>query len=146
MANIRPDRFIHRRCVTLNRLDRSLEITDRLDSPRVGVNPANIRLAFHFHPFIEVTRSGNHLELVWGPLGSRRWARMELPPALSWSVHRGETDPPLGWYSPSFGQRQPAYCVIGTGMMDLHTEFRTRLTFMGVRQAAEGRAKTRVMA
>ena len=42
-------------------------------------------------------------------------ARLELPPALRWSLHRGETDPILGWYSPGLGRRVPAFTLLGRG-------------------------------
>ncbi|MEQ0563118.1 alginate lyase family protein [Amycolatopsis sp. NEAU-NG30] len=47
--------------------------------------------------------------------GGLRTAVMELPPELAWSVHRGETDPPLGWYSAGFGRKEPSTTLIGSG-------------------------------
>ena len=55
-------------------------------------------------------------ELRWqGPSGPRR-AELELPRELTWSAHRGETDPPLGWYSPRFGVRVPTTTLVGAAM------------------------------
>jgi hypothetical protein len=42
-------------------------------------------------------------------------AVLELPPELSWTVHRGETDPPLGWYSAGFGRKEPSTTLVGSG-------------------------------
>ena len=42
-------------------------------------------------------------------------ARLELPAELRWSLHRGETDPILGWYSGGLGQRVPAFTLLGCG-------------------------------
>ncbi|MEU4246115.1 alginate lyase family protein [Amycolatopsis sp. NPDC026612] len=50
-----------------------------------------------------------------GAGGAVRTAVMELPPGLSWTVHRGETDPPLGWYSAGFGRKEPSTTLVGSG-------------------------------
>jgi hypothetical protein len=42
-------------------------------------------------------------------------AVMELPPELSWAAHRGELDPPLGWYSAGFGRKEPSTTLVGSG-------------------------------
>ena len=42
-------------------------------------------------------------------------AVLELPTALSWTLHRGETDPILGWYSARFGQKVPTVTLLGSG-------------------------------
>ncbi|MDF3046662.1 MAG: heparinase, partial [Ornithinibacter sp.] len=50
------------------------------------------------------------------------------PRELTWSAHRGETDPPLGWYSPRFGVRVPTTTLVGTargtGTLTLTTDLR----------------------
>jgi len=48
---------------------------------------------------------------------------------LHWSAHRGETDPPLGWYSAGFGTRVPATTLLGVGRARGHTTFTTLLRF-----------------
>jgi hypothetical protein len=40
---------------------------------------------------------------------------MRLPEALEWSLVRGQTEPPLGWYSPQFGAKLPIASLIGAG-------------------------------
>jgi hypothetical protein len=40
---------------------------------------------------------------------------MELPSELSWTAHRGEIDPPLGWYSAGFGRKEPSTTLVGSG-------------------------------
>jgi len=56
-------------------------------------------------------------------------ARLELPPLLRWTLHRGETDPILGWYSPGFGQRVPAWTLLGRGRSVPGVPLSTRLEF-----------------
>ncbi|KDN19664.1 heparinase II/III family protein [Amycolatopsis rifamycinica] len=53
--------------------------------------------------------------------GAVRTAVMELPSELSWTVHRGDTEPPLGWYSAGFGRKEPATTLVGSGSPGLLT-------------------------
>jgi len=103
---------VHRRSVRLDRAARSVEITDEID----GANQ-DLRLAFHLGPDVGVSLAGELAELTWpgqrgGPMAT---ARLELPGTLDWSLHRGETDPILGWYSAGLGHRAPAWTLLGTG-------------------------------
>jgi hypothetical protein len=61
--------------------------------------------------------------LSW-PGGS---GRLELPGELRWSLHCGESNPPLGWYSRSFGTKAPAYTLLGTGNLPNGSQLVTRL-------------------
>ena len=72
------------------------------------------RLAFHLGPAIGVELAGGTAELDWRHAGRPRTASLTLAPELVWTAHRGETDPPLGWYSPGFGRLQPATTLVGT--------------------------------
>lgn len=97
--------LVHRRSVELD--ESELKIVDEVR----GTRRHPCRLAFHFGPTVEVHTEGIEAELTWP--GGR--AVLTLPEALSWRAHRGETDPPLGWYSPGFGRREPAFVLVGTG-------------------------------
>ena len=59
-------------------------------------------------------------------------ARLELPPQLRWSLHRGETDPILGWYSRGLGQRIPAFTLLGLGQCVPGAPLTARLVFLDV--------------
>ncbi|MEU1025963.1 heparinase II/III family protein, partial [Streptomyces sp. NPDC005904] len=87
------------------------------------------RLAFHLGPAITADLAGNRARLTWTRDGEERSAVLDLPERLDWRAHRGESDPPLGWYSAGFGRRQPATTLIGTGPTDVGREFTTLLTF-----------------
>ena len=50
-----------------------------------------------------------------------------LPDGLTWTVHRAEVDPVVGWYSPRFGARVPATSLIGRGMAASSTRLVTEL-------------------
>jgi Heparinase II/III-like protein/Heparinase II/III N-terminus len=69
------------------------------------------RLAFHLGPAVDVVLDGTTARLTW----PGHAATLELPADLTWSAHRGETRPPLGWYSPGFGRREPAWALVGSG-------------------------------
>jgi hypothetical protein len=69
------------------------------------------RLAFHLGPAVDVELDGTTAYLTW----PGHAATLELPADLTWSAHRGETQPPLGWYSPGFGRREPAWALVGSG-------------------------------
>ena len=101
---------LHRRSVLLDRASRSIDIIDEIDG-----GSHDIRLAFHLGPEVQAELDG----VVRGPALARGirtgTARLELPSALRWSLHRGETDPILGWYSPGLGRRVPVFTLLGCG-------------------------------
>jgi Heparinase II/III-like protein/Heparinase II/III N-terminus len=116
----------HCRTVEFHGKQRLLEITDEIDS--VGRLP--VRLAFHLGPTVEANLDGCILALRWQDRnGGEATATMTLPSSLGWSLIRGATDPVLGWYSPSFGQKVPATDVIGVGTATMGSPLRTRLAF-----------------
>ncbi|MGW1669324.1 alginate lyase family protein [Streptomyces sp. NPDC002324] len=123
---------VHRRRVELTAASRELRVVDEIrgrHSPRRAV-----RLAFHLGPAIAADLVGTVAELTWTRDGEDRSAVLDLPGQLSWRAHRGESDPPLGWYSAGFGRKEPATTLIGTGFADGTApsgEFVTVLGFRG---------------
>ncbi|MEU1115973.1 MULTISPECIES: alginate lyase family protein [unclassified Streptomyces] len=121
----------HRRKVELTAETRELKVTDEVRGPR-----RTVRLAFHLGPAIAVDLVDSRAVLTWSRDGEDRSAVLDLPAELSWRAHRGESEPPLGWYSPGFGRKEPATTLIGTasteaGLVDGVQEFTTVLTFRG---------------
>lgn len=114
----------HRRRVELTAASRELRVVDEVRGPRRGV-----RLAFHLGPAIAADLVGNRAVLTWTRDGEDRSAALDLPGQLSWRAHRGESDPPLGWYSAGFGRKEPATTLVGTGFTDGTTAFSTVLRF-----------------
>ncbi|WP_282086603.1 heparinase II/III family protein [Streptomyces tendae] len=104
---------VHRRRVELTAASRELRVVDEVRGPRRAV-----RLAFHLGPAVAADLVGSRAELTWARDGEERSAVLDLPGELSWRAHRGETDPPLGWYSPGFGRKEPATTLVGTGFTD----------------------------
>ena len=101
----------HRRSVRLDSRLRRLEIVDCLETS----GSHTFRFAFHLGPDVDAHVVGRSVELTWSNGTSKRTARLCLPNDLSWSLTRGQTDPVLGWYSSRFGEKQPAWAVIGKG-------------------------------
>jgi hypothetical protein len=114
----------HRRSVLLDRASRSVDIIDEID----GGHP--VRLAFHFGPEVQVELGDSAAALSWPQEGAPGAARLELPGMLRWSLHRGETDPILGWYSPGLGRRIPAFTLVGSGSCVPGVPLATRLEFL----------------
>ncbi|MFE9023524.1 alginate lyase family protein [Streptomyces sp. NPDC007808] len=115
---------VHRRLVELTAASRELKVVDEVRGPRRAV-----RLAFHLGPAITADLRGNRAVLTWTRDGEGRSAVLDLPGQLDWRAHRGETDPPLGWYSAGFGRREPATTLVGTGFTDGSAGFATLLRF-----------------
>jgi hypothetical protein len=128
---------LHRRSVLLDRASRSIDIIDQIDGGSHG-----IRLAFHLGPHVRAELEESCAILNW-PAASTPGAstpgastpgaaRLELPPGLRWSLHRGETDPILGWYSRGFGRRVPAVTLLGCGHCVPGMPLISRLEFLEV--------------
>ncbi|WP_327593234.1 alginate lyase family protein [Streptomyces chartreusis] len=115
---------VHRRRVELTAVSRELRIVDEVRGPNRAV-----RLAFHLGPAITAELVGNRAVLTWTRDGEERSAVLDLPGQLSWRAHRGESDPPLGWYSAGFGRKEPATTLVGTGSTDGAEGFVTVLGF-----------------
>ncbi|NUR02839.1 MAG: heparinase II/III-family protein, partial [Streptomyces sp.] len=117
---------VHRRQVELTSESGELRVVDEVRGPGGAV-----RLAFHLGPAITADLVDNRAELTWTRDGEDRSAVLDLPGQLSWQAHRGETDPPLGWYSAGFGRKEPATTLVGTGFTDGTEGFTTVLRFRG---------------
>ncbi len=126
----RPAR--HRRCVRLDRAARSVDIVDEIH----GENQ-QIRLAFHFGPDVTAEICGKYAILNWPGEQAPGQARIELAGQLLWSIHKGETDPILGWYSCGLGRRVPACTLVGCGRSASAALFTTRLEFLDISDAQQ---------
>jgi hypothetical protein len=118
----------HRRSVLLDRASRSIDIIDQI----VG-GDHDIRLAFHLGPEVKAELDGECAQLSWSDPSAPSaagGARLELPSALRWTLHRGETEPILGWYSPGLGRRLPAFTLLGCGRCAPGAPLATRLEFI----------------
>jgi hypothetical protein len=108
---------IHHRRVEL--VTEGVIVTDWLRAP----DAAPATLYFHFGPDVQVQLVSTWALLQW-PGGA---SCIALPPSLHWTLHRGEQDPPLGWYSRGFGHRTPAFTLAGRGTVSPGERLQTRL-------------------
>jgi hypothetical protein len=115
----------HRRTVRLDRASRSIDILDEIGGGH------DIRLAFHLGPEVRAELDGASAILRWPGAAMPGAARLELPAGLRWSLHQGERDPILGWYSSGLGRRVPAVTLLGVGRSASDALFTTRLEFVG---------------
>ena len=122
-ARLRPSAG-HNRSVRLDRRARFIEITDEIKG-----DSHDVRLAFHLGPDVQAALDDQVATLSWmaGPAQAR--ARLTLPGGLRWSMHRGETDPVLGWYSAGLGHKIPAWTLLGTGRWTPGSPLVSRLEF-----------------
>jgi len=130
----------HRRSVRLDRTARSIEIADE-----IGAGGHDLRLAFHLGPDVEAELDKDRAVLRWPAAATPGSARLELPGGLTWSLHRGDTEPILGWYSAGLGRRVPACTLIGAGRCEPGVSLVTRLEFLPAGpEAATARSRSEV--
>lgn len=115
----------HDREVVLDATGPRLTVTDTL----TGSRQHRLRMFWHLGPDVTAELVDGVAALTWsGRDGERQQAHLALPMALEWTAHRGETDPPLGWYSPRFGSRVATTTLVGvgewSGTIDLRTDLR----------------------
>ena len=118
---------LHRRCVRLDRASRTVDIVDEI----IG-GGHEVRVLFHLGPDVYAELDGACAMLRWPHGSTPGAARLELPQRLEWSLHRGEADPILGWYSSGLGRRSPAFTVVGRGRSAPDEPLSTRLEFLDV--------------
>jgi hypothetical protein len=117
---------VHERTVRLEKPAQRLVIADRVQSGGGHV----LRLHFHIGPAVSAVLVEGRADLTWtGGDGGPRRAVLSLPEQLSWSVHRGETDPISGWYSPRFGSREPITTLEGVATASSGQSLVTTLDF-----------------
>jgi len=115
---------VHRRSVRLDRAARVVEITDEISG-----GPRDVRVAFHLGPAVRASLADGVASLAWPDAVTPGSAELTLPAGLEWSLHRGETEPILGWYSAGLGHRVPAVTLLGQGRSLPDGRLVTRLTF-----------------
>jgi hypothetical protein len=125
----------HRRSVRLDPEARVVEITDVVEAAG-----HDVRLAFHLGPTVEAVLQDGVAALSWAAEGTGSTepansagpgaARLELPAGLTWTLHKGETAPIMGWYSPALGVRVPAVTLLGLGRRVSGAVLITKLKFV----------------
>jgi hypothetical protein len=105
--------------------DRALAISDLL----AANGEHDLELLFHLGPEVRARLEDGQAHLTWTGPRAEQQATLTLPAGLSWTAHRGESDPPRGWYSPSFGTKQPTTTLVGAGRLCGRRVLETDLVF-----------------
>ncbi len=121
----------HQRAVRLRADDRALVVSDLLTSRRHH----QVELFFHLGPEVTARLDGAQAHLTWPDANGLQHATLSLPEGLTWASRRGESDPPLGWYSPGFGRRVPSTTLVGVGGVNGTLRLDTELVFQGIAPA-----------
>ena len=121
---------LHRRSVLLDRASRSIDIVDQIEGGQPRPPPC-----LPPRPRGPERSSTDPARPCAGRRHPPGAARLELSPGLNWTLHRGETDPILGWYSGGLGQRIPAFTLIGCGRSAPGVPLTTRLEFFDLAKA-----------
>lgn len=100
-----PDPLIHRRSLELDGAKRLLRITDEV----LTRGRHHIRLAFHCAPACRLERLGASEFRVTGRTVR---ATLRLDPILSADLFQGSTQPPLGWASSGYHQKQASPTLV----------------------------------
>jgi hypothetical protein len=115
----------HRRTVSLDVDGRTLTVDDLIEA----TGRVDARLAWHLGPEVDATLHREGALLAWSRAGTAQSASVSLPEELAWTAHRGESHPVVGWYSPSFGRRQPTITLLGEARLAGSTTLRTVVRF-----------------
>jgi len=94
-------------------------------------------MAYHLGPDVTAELDGTRAILQWAHGQASGAAWLELPKSLRWSLHKGETNPILGWYSSGLSHRVPVFTLLGHGRSTPAEPLSTQLEFLDV--AATGK-------
>ncbi|PID96381.1 MAG: heparinase [Actinomycetales bacterium] len=119
-----PSPVTHYRSVDVDPRTGAVAIIDML----AGAASQEVALRYHLGDQVTCHLEGARAVLTWaGRVTSS--AVLELPVELAWSSHRGEEDPPMGWYSPAFGEKLPSTTIEGVGRLAPGVRLETRIRF-----------------
>jgi hypothetical protein len=111
---------IHRRHIAWHPLQRCWAIEDVL----LGGKAVDVEWLLHVHPEREVQCDGASVTIR----GTGYCVQVQCPAGLTVRVARGEVAPPLGWYSPRFGVKEPCATICASGRVEPATPMTTLLT------------------
>ena len=118
----------HRRRLEFFPEEARLEVSDTLE----GKGVHDFRIRFHFAPRLTVRPFEPAGGWVAAAPDSEARLIIETDSGWSWEVVRGREIPPLGWYSPALGRKEPASTLegsrIATAPVEIRTVFRIRPT------------------
>lgn len=114
----------HQREIVLDKKQEKIIITDQIFVKDHRQHLLEIPL--HLHPVVQIKQINAH-EFLLRAQGARR-VHVKTDNALEVSLIKGQTEPVLGWFSPSFRIKEPTTVVYGKVLVSHTTTFVTELT------------------
>lgn len=114
----------HQREVVLDKKREKLIITDQIFVKNKRQHLLEIPL--HLHPAVAVEQADNH-NFILKAQGARH-VHLKTDHALEVTLVKGQTQPILGWFSPSFQIKEPATVIYGKVLIEKTTTFVTEIT------------------
>ncbi len=109
------DPVVHEREVRLDAAARAVMVTERIECKGKHV----VDVLWHLHPACRCTVEGGRVKV------ERNGVAIAIEPDAASgtvSLHSGECDPPLGWYSPGVDRKEPATAVrVSRAIQGAHT-------------------------
>lgn len=93
--------------------DRGKEIITLTDYVTVDSKPHSILQPWHLHPEVIIEKINTHTFILQHNKGSRR-VKIQLSELLNINIIKGQTEPIMGWYSPSFLRKEPTPVFYGS--------------------------------
>jgi len=110
----------HRRGLSWHPLLKKWIIRDEL----VGNGSYSVELLFHVHPDRKVVKQAQNIFKI---IGTGYNIKIKFSSHFNCRVACGETDPPLGWFSPVLGEKVPSPTIVAKGKVigfdNIFTEF-----------------------
>ncbi len=110
-----------RRSVTYDAKTSRVNIIDTVRASNKHV----VNINFHFHP--DVTLLQHEQNSFLATRGDQEKSRIliSVDPRFSWYICKGQSDPPLGWYSSRLGELRPTVTLHGVSEVTSNTELVT---------------------
>ena len=99
----------HRRHLVFDKKSGQITVTDTLTSK--SAQEYTLEFPLHLHPEVQIKDNGDNQFHLQRPLA--RTLEVQFDAALQVQEVRGQTEPFLGWYSPSFRIKEPTSVLYG---------------------------------
>ncbi len=113
----------HQRRLELSSAPALLQVLDTLE----GTGHHDFRIRFHFAPFVSIRNLGLPGDWMAEQPGAPRRLCIKVDDRWAWHAIKGQDHPPLGWYSPALGRKEPATTLEGSwsgqAPVSVRTEF-----------------------
>lgn len=113
----------HQREIILDKKQETITITDQIFVK--GKRQHLLEIPLHLHPGVQVAQVNTH-DYILKAQGARH-VHVKTDKALEVSLVKGQTQPVLGWFSPSFQIKEPTTVIYGKVLVDHSTTFVTEI-------------------